>query len=321
MAEFIITTKEQLCALTMRTGAYSGGWKDNVFQLNADIDLTGVDPAGDGKGWWPIGWWSSGNFFNGQFCGNGHVISNMTINRPGAYAGFFGTIDPDADGAGYAHDFVADLALTNINIIATDTYAGGMLAYILSPNWTAGYYIRNCYVQGEMTASRIAGGFCGGSNNGPFKNCYTDVKITCVNSRCELGSFLGAGYIGTRVENCYGMGLVNNTGPVTGDTEVGGFVGEAAVSFSGTDCFWDKITTGKDTDGVNGIAIGKTTAQMKQEATFTNWDFTNDWWVTEGVTYPALRVFGGAPAPSGDSVLSFNRSLRGIGFGMNRGII
>jgi len=63
MAEFIINTKEQLCALTMRTGDYSGGWKDNVYQLNADIDLAGVDPQGDGKGWWPIGYWSAGNFW------------------------------------------------------------------------------------------------------------------------------------------------------------------------------------------------------------------------------------------------------------------
>jgi len=294
MASFDISTKEQLCALTMRTGEFSGGWKNNTFNLTADIDLAGVDPNEDGKGWFPIGNANPGDYFNGQFKGNGHIISNVTIDRPKRNdCGFFGAIDVNADDAEWDHDYITDLALVDVNITG-DVYVGGLLGYILGEPYSYGYCIRNCYVSGEVTTTRIGGGFAGGSNNGYFKDCYANVQVTCANSQCEIGSFLGAAHIGTRVENCYGIGLVNNTGPVTEDTNAGGFVGDGAESFSGTDCFWDKTTTGKETDGDNGVAIGKTTTEMKQEATFTNWDFTNDWWIVEGETYPILRVFGGA---------------------------
>jgi len=91
-----------------------------------------------------------------------------------------------------------------------------------------------------------------------------------------------------------------------------------------TDSFWDTETSGLAYDGRGGgNATGKTTAQMKQAATFPTWDFTvtGEWWITEGSTYPQLRVFGGAPVPGGDSELSYNRGgARGIDLGINRGV-
>ncbi|MCX6553392.1 MAG: hypothetical protein NTZ12_00020 [Candidatus Aminicenantes bacterium] len=37
---------------------------------------------------------------------------------------------------------------------------------------------------------------------------------------------------------------------------------------------------------------------MKQQATFTGWDFVNTWNITEGVTYPALVGLSGGTSPT-----------------------
>ena len=50
--------------------------------------------------------------------------------------------------------------------------------------------------------------------------------------------------------------------------------------------YWDIETSGQTT---SGGGEGKTTAEMKQQATFIGWDFTNIWDIIEGVTYPYLR--------------------------------
>jgi len=67
---------------------------------------------------------------------------------------------------------------------------------------------------------------------------------------------------------------------------IGGLVGQndgGAVSNS----FWDMESSGQSTsDG----GLGMTTVEMKQQATFTGWDFTTIWGIFENKTYPLLRV-------------------------------
>jgi len=70
-----------------------------------------------------------------------------------------------------------------------------------------------------------------------------------------------------------------------------------------TQCFWDIQSSGT-LDGVGNInpdpngVIGKTTAEMQMESTFTDavWDFMDEtengtediWWIDEGFDYPRL---------------------------------
>jgi hypothetical protein len=323
MATYTITSVQDLIDLTLLSGKFAGVlWKDNLFNLTADLDLTGVDVDGDGKGWLPIGYWGSGAFFNGAFDGQGHTISNMTINRPDNDngVGLFGAIDPDSDGAAWDHDQVKNLALVDINIIGGIS-TGGLVGVILATGIAHGYSINNCYVTGVVQGVRRVGGFVGYSNNGYFLNCYTEVAVDCPNSQCEIGGFIGYDTIGSDCVNCYSMGAVTVSAPVTEDTNVGGFVGKAADVYA-TNTFFDTQTSGKDTDGTNGDAVGKITAEMKQETTFTNWDFTNNWWITAGSTYPLLRVFGGAPEEGPDLLLmARSGSCRGVLRGANRGSV
>jgi cysteine-rich repeat protein len=50
--------------------------------------------------------------------------------------------------------------------------------------------------------------------------------------------------------------------------------------------FWDIQTSGRS---ASAGGTGKTTAQMMQQATYSEWDFTNTWTITEEVTYPQLQ--------------------------------
>jgi len=49
--------------------------------------------------------------------------------------------------------------------------------------------------------------------------------------------------------------------------------------------YWDLQTSGISTDPV---ATGKTTAQMKQQATYERWNFINQWSIEENLSYPDL---------------------------------
>ena len=78
-----------------------------------------------------------------------------------------------------------------------------------------------------------------------------------------------------------------SVGPVVGNGEFfGGLIG-AALRATINDAFWD-IETSRQDQSAGGI--GKTTEEMRMEATFTNWDFDWVWDIEEGVGYPFLRT-------------------------------
>jgi hypothetical protein len=308
-ASYTIDSVSDLNDLTNLSGKFNGIiYANNTFTLTTDLDLTGADPAGDGKGWKPIGTWASGEFFCGYFDGDGYTISNMTINRPTEnYQGLFGAIDEDMDGAETLDSPIKNLAVIDANVIGASS-VGIMVGSTLGSGIATDVPIKNCYVTGYAsgTDNCYLGGFVGFSNNGYFLNCYADVTVSTIFSDCQMGGFLGYDTIGTDCVNCYSVGLVNNSGPVTGDTEVGGFIGKCAATYA-TDCFWDTQTSGIETDGTGGDATGKTTSQMKTEGTFTNWDFTNEWSMPAD-SYPELRVFG--PGGNGSGVGSAVTGMR-----------
>jgi hypothetical protein len=75
-----------------------------------------------------------------------------------------------------------------------------------------------------------------------------------------------------------------------------------------TTCFWDSQTSGQ-TDGVgSGTSTGvtgKTTAEMKQKATFTNWDFVETWGIEDNQTYPFLKLTYPVSDLNYDKVVNF----------------
>jgi len=54
-----------------------------------------------------------------------------------------------------------------------------------------------------------------------------------------------------------------------------------------SDSYYDSNTSGQSDD--DGRGVPKTTAQMMDPDTFTGWDFTDTWEITEGATRPSLQ--------------------------------
>jgi len=91
---------------------------------------------------------------------------------------------------------------------------------------------------------------------------------------------VGETYYGT-ITNSYA------TGSVSGESDLGGLVGKNSFARGiVTNSYWDTETSGQTT---SAGGTGKTTAQMMQQATFSGWDFTNNWWLSPGDTRPFLR--------------------------------
>lgn len=120
------------------------GNTDVFFSLETDIDLAPwLAENNPYEGWLPIGTESSP--FQGTFNGNGHTISNLTINRPSTdYIGLFGYCTSGLS--------IENLILTDCSITGK-YYVGGIVGYMDRDNGDGGYVYNNFYCRD----SRIIG--------------------------------------------------------------------------------------------------------------------------------------------------------------------
>ena len=285
---------------------------DKHFIQTADIDL-GVAPYNADEGWVPIG--NNSSSFRGTFDGNGMTISNLTINRSTIdYVGLFGVTGGTAkiQNVGLennnvnGHQCTGALVGKNLGKISdsyatgavtgTDTYAGGLVGYnrsAISGSYTTGivngqqctgglvgdnYYgtITLAYSTSTVKGKGGVAGLAGSNSHGTINNSYA--KGTASGTEDYIGGLVGWNFDG-KVSCAYA------TGAVTGIDGVGGLVGrEGTVSNS----YWDTTTSGIDSsDG----GTGKTTAEMKEQATYVDWDFTSIWQIegSRNDSYPFLK--------------------------------
>jgi Concanavalin A-like lectin/glucanases superfamily/The GLUG motif len=133
-----------------------------------------------------------------------------------------------------------------------------------------------------------------GNNLAEINDCYSTGPVTGLGS-IYYDDFVGGlvGYNGgalATIRHCYSVGKVD----ATGSEYVGGLVGSQYESSIINSYFLD--TSGPD----NGIGTDLNDVQMKQQASFVDWDFMNVWWIIEGITYPQLRWFSSSgPGPTG----------------------
>ncbi|MDD4280452.1 MAG: GLUG motif-containing protein, partial [Candidatus Sumerlaeales bacterium] len=153
--------------------------------------------------------------------------------------------------------------------------------------WQAGGTIRNCYASGNVSgtgsSSVSVGGLVGWQAGGTIRNCYASGNVSGINTGTISYSYVYVGGLvgdsGGTITNCYA------TGEVSGGSFSNGLVSGGSV----TNCYYDKETTGHSG---TGMGTPKTTAEMKQQSTYENWDFTDTWKIVEGASYPYLRAFG-----------------------------
>jgi hypothetical protein len=159
--------------------------------------------------------------------------------------------------------------------------AGGLSGSIDCPNTL----VEKCYATGDIDGYQTIGGFTGSNYGAVIKDCYATGDV---NGFMWVGGFQGLScyhivdgvYHYAETYTSYSTGRVSGYGYYGGFN--GGFLGGGTVQ----DCYWDTQTSGMTT---SYGGTGKTTSEMKRQATFVNWDFSSIWDITEEVTYPFLR--------------------------------
>lgn len=164
-------------------------------------------------------------------------------------------------------------------------YIGGLIGYNDSGQVCESYASGNVKNTDTYYNDTWAGGLVG-TNSGTalISECYARGAVTINGTYVHGGGLVGRNYnnSGISIRDCYA------TGKVTAKYNTGGLIGSRSNDNSIiSNAYYDKTTTGQ-TDTAKG-GTPKTTAEMKQQATFEGWDFTNTWTIDEGNAYPELQ--------------------------------
>ncbi len=300
---------------------------DNDIRLETDIDLAGTTYDRAPIAWNPEGYDWTGTKFTGVFDGNGYVIRNLSIYMTGAhkeFAGLFGHIHGgevhnlglenvsvrNRTGGAYTGGMCGRNRAGIISnsyvegVVEGGSYTGGFCGKnsdgVLRGCYVAGtisgssagglcgenegYWglIVQCYVSGQVTGTRI-GGFCNENSDATISNCYTTCSMICSSPLYgNMSGFVAYNYNGT-IAKCY------SAGAMSGDSKYAdGFcIGDGDYNDSLiTNCFWNEELSGQVT---SSSATGKTTAEMKTQSTYTEWEFPAVWYMPTN-NYPALQV-------------------------------
>jgi hypothetical protein len=298
---FLAAILTAVLCISVNSWAYSGGDgslespyqianKADLLELGADMDNYGscfiltadIDLAGETFTTAVIN--STADMpFTGVFNGNGHTISNLTIEGTGSSdVGLFGYLAYPGQ--------IANLGVVNANISADD-YVG-----ILAGESDSGLIIY-CGVTGSVAGANYIGGLVGQNYLGYILRCYSKANVS------GTGDIIGglAGESDSGIPNmiacCYATGQVTGTG-----SYVGGLAGFAWAGMFSC-CFWDIQTSGQT--GNSGGGKGLSTAQMKTMSIYQNagWGEVS-WYMNNGVDYPRLwwESTGSTPIPSAPAI-------------------
>jgi hypothetical protein len=250
--------------------AYDPTLLDKHFQLACDLDASNTVNWNNGAGFVPIG--NFANPFIGYFDGAGHTITGLHINQAeGDNVGLFGC----TEGGDIKNLGLVDCAISGGNNV------GALVGY------NQNTYLENCFSTGTVSGTSAVGGLVGygsGAYAGGryyLDNCYSRASVQGEVVTGGLIGELGSGWL----KNCYASGSVQ------GIENTGGLVGSlATANCQQTSCYWDTETSGQAS---SALGMGKTTAEMREQATYNNWDFTGTWVIDTGTNggYPYLRVF------------------------------
>ena len=186
------------------------------------------------------------------------------------------------------------------------SYATGTVSAGTGSTYVGGFagvhrgVIDKSYSSGNVTGSSYVGGFVGRLDQpGTTSNSYSTGTVT---GTSNVGGFAGHLYYGggtnqTILENSYAVGRVSGT-------TAAGLVARLDVGGTISNSYWDTQTTEQS---ASAGGTGLTTAQMKQQSSFSGWDFSNVWTMPGG-SYPSLqalpRTTNSTPNTSGSDARS-----------------
>ncbi len=277
---YIIDSAEQLAYLA--DSSFNGSHYEGMyFKLTSDIDLNNIF-------WTAIGC----NYpFKGNFDGDGHEVSGLYINSYDDYQGLFG--------------YTSYATISNVGVVDSYISGGGYVGAIVGFNSHTA--IIKCYNESHVSGESYVGGIVGYSNHGDIYTSYNTGDISGENY--DIGGIVGSNSYGN-VYNSY------NVGNVSGYSEIGGIFGYSsgggvtksynAGLINGLDsgaiigwCSSGSITgcyylAGSATYAVgagSGYATELTASQMRDKASFSNFDFDTVWTISSKNNngYPYLQ--------------------------------
>ncbi len=274
---------------------------NGTYELGSNIDASDTTTWNSGKGFDPIG------TFSGSFDGRGYAIDGLYINRSSEYnVGLFGavanatisnvglrnvSIRGKSRTAGLVGNAIGSLNITNsytTGNIYGDQDVGGLVGKVQSTTVSISHSYSGTNVSGDQDVGGLVGdGYTSASSNLSINNSYSTGDVS---GNFWVGGLVGFSETGT-IQNSYA------TGRITGNNDVGGLVGYYSGNI--TNSYYDRDTTGVTrglgsgsyTGSFAGIYSSTNTINAFDEATYTGFDFTNDWFIYEGHTRPLLRTF------------------------------
>ena len=188
-----------------------------------------------------------------------------------------------------------------------ERYVGGLIG---TSNNT---FVSNCNASGDVSGDYVVGGLVGSYSLGTLEKCFAtgNVIVSQGDSPNGVGGLVGISYSSSIVRDCYSTGNVNGSGVDV----YGGLVGRQFANASVINCYavgLVKSGNGGGLIGVNSSSIScsnsyflddnstgvltgsdlgvskKTSVELKEQATFTGWNFTSIWRM-HGGGYPTLR--------------------------------
>lgn len=211
----------------------------------------------------------------GQLCCSGEITksnSNSTVSGNNYTGGLVGSV---SDGATVSKSY-------SLGTVTGNGITGGLTG---SLSGTVSSSFSKCDVTVFHSSGIYSGGLVGTFYSGTVENCYSAGSVTEDNAL--VGGLVGQYTCGCYIINCYSIAEISYP--------VGGLVASDNGCLSPQECtdsFWDKQAS---TANWSDDGIGKTTLQMIQKATYTNWDFDNVWRICDGMNYPRLMWEGFVP--------------------------
>lgn len=175
--------------------------------------------------------------FTGVFDGNGHTISNLTIEGKG-YLGLFGKLEDSGANISGVGANISNLTLDKVDINGTENYVGGLVGY----NDVLGS-ISNCCSKGMIIGNEDVGGLVGYNYIGFISNCYSHCTV---NGDNRIGGLVGNNNYGGGISDCSSRGIV------IGDEDVGGLVGYSFTSRIFNSYSSCKVTGSENVGGLIG---------------------------------------------------------------------
>ncbi|MGQ9856613.1 MAG: hypothetical protein ACUVQF_07750 [Fervidobacterium sp.] len=298
--------------------------KGYYFKLLEDLDLNGVAWTPIGTYSSDL----SASAFVGVFDGNNKKIKNLlyngsTMSNVGLFGYLYnatvtnlilenfnitakqyvGALSGNAKNSTIINVGVRNSVLTSTVTGSTYAYVAGLIGNVESDSTTVPMIVSRCFVSNvtvttsstNARAAGLIGRFYanGTTDKGVVENCYAIGTLTFPTSATNIGGLVG---LVSKNNNTGGaVKIVNSYAAVAPNgTSTGwkGFVGGTSVETTADSGgnYFDKDVAQETTGSVKStLQTGKTTAEMKQQATFVDWDFTNIWKIDEGVDYPRLK--------------------------------